>query len=131
MSRPEATANYRKHPMGYACRDCGRAANVGKAIRHSSLCDIAPREDVYPAWPGAELLVRADEALAAGDPSAQSDVETIHGLHDQTPNRVTVCSRGGLGPYVVQSFERGRWTYCPGQWVSIAAARRASAIETH
>ena len=42
-------ALYGPHRMGYACLDCRQSAKVGVAVRHSSSCDVAPREYVLPS----------------------------------------------------------------------------------
>lgn len=83
--RPEATANYRTHPMGYACVDCGQAAHVGDAVHHSSRCDIAPRKAVFPAWPTTDELADIDERIAQGDPEADVDAKKAVGLLPKLP----------------------------------------------
>ena len=37
------------------CNDCGRWAYAGDSLRHSSLCDVAPKESVLPRQPGESL----------------------------------------------------------------------------
>lgn len=124
----EATAHYAKHPMGYACVDCKRAAAVGKAVHHASTCDIAPSQAVSPCWPTYEQLTHLDKAMANGDPNAERDAEILLGLRPMPPlaNKVTVVSAAGYGPYFVQSFETGRWTNCVGQWFALSDAKKAA-----
>ena len=46
---PTSPEYYRPHPMGYACKDCRASASVGQAVRHTSVCDIAPKQFVLPS----------------------------------------------------------------------------------
>jgi hypothetical protein len=48
VSNPAAPENYKPHPCGYCCVDCNASARVGQAVRHTSSCDIAPRDFVLP-----------------------------------------------------------------------------------
>lgn len=118
-------ANYKPHPMGYCCVDCNASAQIGKAVRHTSRCDIAPRQGVFPMWPTNEQRIALDQAMSTGDPTAQRDAEILQGLAPwpSGPNRVTVCAKPRSGPYIIQSWEGDRWMQCPGQWVSLADAK--------
>lgn len=112
--------------MGYACIDCGRAAQVGKAVYHSHHCEIAPGAAVRPAWPSDEQLAHLDKAMSDGDPNAASDAEVMLGLRrrDEAANKITICSPYRRGPYFVQSFETGRWVQYPEQWPTLQSAKK-------
>lgn len=127
---PAAASNYVVHPMGYACRDCGASAKIGKFVRHTRRCDIAPGKGVWPVWPDPDELVEIDAELAAGIRGAVERAEIRVGV--RPANNVTVLARGARweGPYYVQSFESGTWVQCPGEWHALADARRYAEAAT-
>lgn len=67
-SDPRDPAHYHFTDSRVTCGDCGRWAYTGDGVRHSSLCDVAPKETVTPRQPCESLpeIPAADRIIVSG-----------------------------------------------------------------
>jgi hypothetical protein len=66
VTNPAAAENYKPHRLGYCCVDCNASAKVGQAVRHSSICDIAPKQFVLPESQDADESLTSKRAAKRG-----------------------------------------------------------------
>ena len=98
---PADPSLYRPHPLGYACRDCNSSARIGVAVRHTSSCDVAPREFVLPS----------DQAEDASSPSdrkaniaAAAHAKKLVRASTSTPS-LAAAAKEGIAPALFSDRE--------------------------